>query len=141
MEFNQKKIKFNQKLVNLNPKEIHSIQYDFFVGFRIGPKSTLEFGRLGIQIINDSIQKPLSPRLNFYRGICYMMLTRAGMTLLGGPKYRPRKNRGPIAYFRIAKWNAASNTIGLLIPRLPFPYLISNFLWPNAWFYSDICRP
>ena len=60
---------FNRNRSNLYPKRSILYQnrdrrFGFVVGFPIGPKSTIEIGRLGIRIINDSIHKPQSHYLS-----------------------------------------------------------------------------
>ena len=57
-----KKDQFILKKINFLSKsdENRDRRFRLVVGFRIGPKSTIEIGRLGIRIIDDSICKPLS---------------------------------------------------------------------------------
>ena len=56
-------VKFNWKEIEIRSKLWSTIQFLSSDSIRIGPKSMIEFRRLGIQILNDLICRPASPEL------------------------------------------------------------------------------
>ena len=54
--FQSLNLSFNRNISNLDQNR--DCRLDFVVGFRIGPKSTMEIDRLEIWIVDDSICKP-----------------------------------------------------------------------------------